>query len=141
MGACPERCKWLPFQDTSKTILRFATDEARKTISRYRALARSGSFLKTSEESSAFVRDAPLSPSRPPTNGVRKRDRDRIERVKLAGGPKPSLRERAVAFVRERGEVRTKDLMAIGIPRCYLSPMCDEGLLRKVGFGRYRAAA
>ncbi|RUV86807.1 transcriptional regulator, partial [Mesorhizobium sp. M5C.F.Ca.IN.020.14.1.1] len=28
----------------------------------------------------------------------------------------------------------------IGIPRCYLSRMCDEGLLIKVGYGIYRAA-
>lgn len=71
---------------------------------------------------------------------IRKRDRDRAEALRLAGGPKPSLRERAVAFVREKGEVRTAELTAIGIPRCYLSRMCDEGLLVKVGYGRYRVA-
>jgi hypothetical protein len=58
----------------------------------------------------------------------------------LAGGPKPSLRERAVAFAREKDEVRTRDLTDIGIPRCYLARMCDEGLLIKVGYGIYRAA-
>jgi hypothetical protein len=41
----------------------------------------------------------------------------------------------------ERGEVRTAELTAVGIPRCYLSRMCDEGLLVKVDYGRYRAAA
>ena len=51
-----------------------------------------------------------------------------------------TLGERAVALARERGEVRTAELTAIGIPRCYLSRMCDEGLLLKVGYGRYRAA-
>ena len=40
----------------------------------------------------------------------------------------------------ERGEVRTAELTAVGIPRCYLSRMCDEGLLVKAGYGRYRAA-
>ncbi|MER8422403.1 type IV toxin-antitoxin system AbiEi family antitoxin domain-containing protein [Mesorhizobium sp. M1403] len=35
--------------------------------------------------------------------------------------------------------MRTAELTAIGIPRCYLSRMCDEGLLVKVGYGRYRA--
>ncbi|WP_353042121.1 type IV toxin-antitoxin system AbiEi family antitoxin domain-containing protein [Mesorhizobium sp. M1423] len=70
---------------------------------------------------------------------LRKRDRDRAERLRLAGGPTPTLRERAVALTRERGEVRTAELTAIGIPRCYLSRMCDEGLLVKVGYGRYRA--
>ena len=70
---------------------------------------------------------------------MRKRDRDRAERLRLAGGPAPTLRERAVALAQERGEVRTAELTAIGIPRCYLSRMCDEGLLVKVGYGRYRA--
>ncbi|WP_246722879.1 type IV toxin-antitoxin system AbiEi family antitoxin domain-containing protein [Aureimonas sp. OT7] len=28
----------------------------------------------------------------------------------------------------------------IGVPRCYLSRMCDEGLLVKVAYGLYRAA-
>jgi len=71
---------------------------------------------------------------------MRKRDRDRAEALRLAGGSKPTLRERAVALLRERGEVRTAELTAIGILRCYLSRMCDEGLLVKVAYGRYRAA-
>jgi hypothetical protein len=50
-----------------------------------------------------------------------------------------ALRERAVALARERGEVRTAELTAIGIPRCDLLRMCDEGLLVKVAYGRYRA--
>lgn len=62
----------------------------------------------------------------------RERDRDRVERARLAAGPKASLRERAVAFARKRGEVRTKEFTSIGIPRCHLSPMCGEGLLEKV---------
>ena len=37
---------------------------------------------------------------------------------------------------RNRAEARHLD----GIPRCYLSRMCEEGLLVKVGYGRYRAA-
>ncbi|WP_338101634.1 type IV toxin-antitoxin system AbiEi family antitoxin domain-containing protein [Mesorhizobium tianshanense] len=40
----------------------------------------------------------------------------------------------------EKGEVRTKDLTDIGVPRCYLARMCEEGLLMKAGHGRYRAA-
>jgi hypothetical protein len=71
---------------------------------------------------------------------MRKRDRDRAERIRLAGGPKPTLRERVVSLVLEKGEARTKDLTDIGIPRCYLARMCDEGLLVKVGYGRYCAA-
>jgi hypothetical protein len=38
------------------------------------------------------------------------------------------------------GEVRTRELTDIGIPLCYLSKMCEEGLLVKIGYGRYRAA-
>ncbi|MER8612606.1 type IV toxin-antitoxin system AbiEi family antitoxin domain-containing protein [Mesorhizobium sp. M0435] len=41
----------------------------------------------------------------------------------------------------QRGEVRTRDFTDISIPRCYLSRMCEEGLLVKLGYGRYRAAA
>ena len=130
---------WLPFQDTSKTILIFVSEEARKTISRYRALARN-SLLKPAVLSHEFATDSPLPLPREPTHGVRKRDRDRKERAKSAVAPKLSLRERAVLLVRERGEVRTKDLTDVGIPRCYLSRMCDEGLLLKVSHGRYREA-
>ncbi|HEX7782143.1 MAG TPA: type IV toxin-antitoxin system AbiEi family antitoxin domain-containing protein [Sphingobium sp.] len=130
---------WLPFQDTSKTILIFVSEEARKTISRYRALARN-SLFKPAVSYHEFAADAPLPFPREPTHGIRKRDRDRKERINSAVAPKLSLRERAVALVRDRGEVRTKDLADVGIPRCYLSRMCDEGLLLKVGHGRYRVA-
>lgn len=70
----------------------------------------------------------------------RKRDRDREERIRRAGGPKPSLREKAYALARERATVKTCDFTAIGIPRHYLAWMCKEGLLVKVGYGVYRAA-
>jgi hypothetical protein len=79
--------------------------------------------------------------TREPAVRQRKRDRDRAERVRQAGGPKPTLRERAVAYARARREVRTAELTAIGVPRCYLSKMCEEGLLVKVGHGRYRVDA
>jgi hypothetical protein len=45
---------------------------------------------------------------------MRKRDRDRAEALRLAGGGKPSLSARAVALARERGVVRTCDLSGIG---------------------------
>ena len=130
----------LPFQDTSKTLFRFVTDEARKTISRYWALTSTASLPGRSQEKSGFVRDSPLRPESEPTHGVRKRDRDRAKRVASEGGPKPSLRQRAVALVTRQGEVTTKELSAIGIPRCYLAKMCEEGLIVKVAYGRYRAA-
>ena len=71
---------------------------------------------------------------------MRKRDRDRAEARRLAGEPKPSLRERAIALARKLGTVRTRDFSDIGVPRCYLSGMCEEGLLIKVAYGRYRTA-
>ena len=70
---------------------------------------------------------------------MRKRGRDRAEALRLDGGPKPSLRARAVALAQKRGVARTRDLTNIGIPRCYLTRMCAEGLLIKVGYGLYRA--
>ena len=76
----------------------------------------------------------------PASPKIRKRDRDRAEAIRLAGGHRPSLRDRAVAFALERGTVRTRELTEIGIPRCYLARMCDEGLLVRVGYGLYRAA-
>ncbi|MBX9897150.1 MAG: type IV toxin-antitoxin system AbiEi family antitoxin domain-containing protein [Qipengyuania sp.] len=72
---------------------------------------------------------------------TQQRDRERAEALRLAGGPKPSLRDRAVALATERGMVRTRDLTDIGVPRCYLARMCEEGLLIKVGYGLYRAAS
>ncbi len=85
--------------------------------------------------------ESPIPLERPPELPKRrKRDRDREERIRLAGGPKPSLREKAYAFARERATVRTCDFTALGIPRHYLTWMCEEGLLVKVGYGVYRAA-
>ena len=78
------------------------------------------------------------TPKNPPQQ--RKRDRDRAERMRLAGGPMPSLREKAYAFARQRTIVRTSDFTAIGIPRHYLAWMCEEGWLVREGYGLYRAA-
>lgn len=74
------------------------------------------------------------------TPRFRRRRKRKHEAEKPPEAPKPSLRQRAVWLALAKGEVRTKDLTDIGVPRCYLTPMCDEGLLVKVGFGRYRAA-
>lgn len=43
-----------------------------------------------------------------------------------------------MAFARHNGVVRTKELGAIGIPRCYLARMCEEGLLEKVSYGQLK---
>ena len=80
-----------------------------------------------------------LLPGTPQSAKTRKRDRDRAEALRRAGGLRLPLRARAVALARERGVVRTRDLTAIGIPRCYLTRTCEEGLLEKVSYGRYRA--
>ncbi|UCI22462.1 type IV toxin-antitoxin system AbiEi family antitoxin domain-containing protein [Mesorhizobium sp. B2-1-8] len=50
------------------------------------------------------------------------------------------MRQRAVALAQQQGVMRTRDLTNIGVPRCYLTRMCNEGLLIKVGYGAYRAA-
>lgn len=33
--------------------------------------------------------------------------------------------------------LQTRDLTDIGVPRCYLARICEEGLLVKVGYGQY----
>lgn len=81
-----------------------------------------------------------LLPTTPELPKMRRRDRDHAEALRLAGGPTPTLREHAVALARERSEVRTAELTAAGVPRCYLARMCKEGLLITVGYGLYRAA-
>jgi predicted transcriptional regulator of viral defense system len=61
----------------------------------------------------------------------------RAEMLRTRG---PSLRNRAIQLAQEKGVVTTRELQAIGVHRCYLSPMCKEGLLVRVGHGLYRAA-
>jgi putative AbiEi antitoxin of type IV toxin-antitoxin system len=51
------------------------------------------------------------------------------------------LSDRAVALARERGVVRTRELTTIGISRCYLTRMCEQGLLEKVSAWAFRAAS
>lgn len=97
-------------------------------------------WLPELNETANFVLPIPLKTTPEPSLRIRKRDRDRAERIWPAGGPKPTLRERTIALVLAMGIVRTRDLTDIGIPRCYVVRMCGEGLLVKVGYGRYRAA-
>jgi hypothetical protein len=95
-------------------------------------------WLPGPNETANYELPIPFKTTPQPTFKIRKRDRERTERIRLAGGPKPTLRERAVRLALEKGEVRTKDLTDIGVPRCYLARMCEEGLLG--GYGRYPAA-
>ena len=44
----------------------------------------------------------------------------------------------AVNLAKEKATVRTKEFTAIGVRRCYLARMCEEGLLEKVSFRVYR---
>jgi hypothetical protein len=97
-------------------------------------------WLPGPNETANYELPIPLETTPQPNIRIRKRDYERAERIRLAGGPKPTLRERAVRLALEKGEVRTKDLTDIGVPRCYLARICEEGLLLKVGYGRYRAA-
>src|SRR3546814_10851382 len=99
----------LPPRSTLTDTLFPYTTLFRSTLSRFRALAR-GSSYPQSGKAAIFASDAPLLPTREPTGGIRKRERDRAERVRSEGSPKPSLKERAVAFARERGVIRTKEI-------------------------------
>jgi len=47
---------------------------------------------------------------------------------------------KALELVRAKGTVTSKELQQIGVPRCYMTYMCEEGLLIRVGHGLYRAA-
>jgi len=58
--------------------------------------------------------------------------RNRLER-------EPSIKDRALAFVRERGVVSGADLFAIGVSRHYLSRMCALGILVWIGRMQYCA--
>ncbi|CAH2405648.1 type IV toxin-antitoxin system AbiEi family antitoxin domain-containing protein [Mesorhizobium escarrei] len=108
-----------------------------RNIAPWRGLGR---WLPGLNETANYELPIPFETTPQPTFKIRKRDRERAERIRLDGGPKPTLRERAVRLALEKGEVRTKDLTDIGVPRCYLARICEEGLLVKVGYGRYRAA-
>jgi len=103
-------------------------------------VARKNSWLPGIDETEQYEMSVTLRHDTPQPPRIRKRDRERAEALRLDGGPKSSLRERAVALARELGVVKTRDLTDIGVPRCYLSKMCDEGLLVKVGYGLYRIA-
>ena len=96
-------------------------------------------WLPGPHETANYELPIPIKTTPESSSKIRKRDRERAERMRVTGGPKPSLRQRAVALAQERGLVRTRDFTSIGIPRCYLGRMCDEGLLVKVSYGTYRA--
>jgi len=99
-----------------------------------------GVWLPGTDENANYEHAIPLLPGTQKPAQMRKRDRERAEARHIAGDPGPSLRERAVLLARERGCVLTRELTNIGVPRCYLTRMCNEGLLVKIGYGRYRAA-
>jgi|AGTN01.2.fsa_nt_gi hypothetical protein len=52
---------------------------------------------------------------------------------------KKTLRMKALELARAKGTVTSKELQQIGVPRCYMTYMCEEGLLIRVGHGLYRA--
>lgn len=82
--------------------------------------------------------ELPIAVESTPRFRRRRKAEQKVEEPPSA--PKASLQQRAAWLALAKGEVRTKDLTDIGVPRCYLTLMCDEGLLVKVGYGRYRAA-
>ena len=48
-----------------------------------------------------------------------------------------SRKEQVIEVVKEKGVLRPKDLDSYGIPREYLSRLCERGLLQRVGRGLY----
>jgi predicted transcriptional regulator of viral defense system len=50
---------------------------------------------------------------------------------------KKSRKEQIIEVVKEKGVLRPKDLDSYGIPREYLSRLCERGLLQRVGRGLY----
>jgi predicted transcriptional regulator of viral defense system len=48
-----------------------------------------------------------------------------------------SREEQVIEVVREKGVLRPRDLDSYGIPREYLSRLCERGLLQRVGRGLY----
>jgi hypothetical protein len=124
--------KWPIAADSFGRPVRFILIVRRRNAAQWQ-----GKWLPGVDEDANYEFSISLLPTTPKPPKMRKRDRDRAERLRLAGGPKPSLRDRAVALAIELGTVRTRDLTDIGVPRCYLARMCEEGLLIKVGYGLY----
>jgi predicted transcriptional regulator of viral defense system len=52
---------------------------------------------------------------------------------------KPTITERLMRFVRDKGIVRASDLSALGIPRSYLTRLVDSGQLQRISRGLYAA--
>ena len=52
----------------------------------------------------------------------------------------PTHKELVLQLVKQRGVLRPRDLDAIGVPREYLSRLCEAGLLERPGRGLYVAA-
>jgi hypothetical protein len=102
--------------------------------------AKRKNWLPGTDKNANYEFSISLLPTAPKPAKMRKCDRDRAEARRLAGEPKPSLRARATALARELGTVRARDFSDIGVPRCYLGCMCEEGLMIKVAYSRYRAA-
>lgn len=96
-----------------------------------------GVWLRGVGELPNYIHVVPLCRDGLRQRSVRDRAKTREELLRTKG---PSLRDRAVHLAQERGMVTTRELQAIGVHRCYLSPMCQEGLLVRVGHGLYRAA-
>ena len=48
-----------------------------------------------------------------------------------------SRKEQVIEVVKEKGVLRPRDLESYGIPREYLSRLCERGLLQRVGRGLY----
>lgn len=125
--------KWLPKFDRSRTFARFFLPETRSSIRRFKTLRANTRLLLALDPAIAALSQACEVRSA-------RSDQKPTKKAKLGARRQPSLRERAVALASANGEVRTREFSNIGVHRCYLRRMCDEGLLVKAAYGRYRSA-
>ncbi len=129
--------RWLPKLDTSRTFARFLLPETTASIRRFKTLAANTRILRAMDPAKVDRLPRSDTDATPSSTGGSLKT---AKASKTLSRKRPSLRERAVGLAQAKGEVRTKELTNIGVHRCYLTRMCEEGLLVKVGYGRYRAA-
>jgi hypothetical protein len=95
------------------------------------------SWLPGVVDSKRYVQSIPLRLSDQRRRNGGDGPKKRSESLRLRG---TSLRDRAIALAKEQDVVTTREFGLRGVHRCYLLPMCREGLLVRVDRGRYRLA-
>ena len=121
---------WLALVQRGRSDMLFAVDEALSAELRGAAEALKLSHLLPFQ-AAMRVGHAPLPA---PVTA----DHDRVARRYRPARPWLK-RDRAIAFVSERGRVSTEALCALGLSRQYISVLCGEGVLIRVCQGYYEA--